>query len=435
MLRILVMLALLAPAQSLAQTPRPKPARKTATKAATPTQWPIETLSVEGNQNYTKDQILAVAGLKVGQLAGKSEFDAARDRLVATGGFEKVEYRFAPSKDSSGYAASFQVVEAVPIYPVQFEGLPAKGAEIDAWLKSKNPLWGPKIPATTEALTRYTKSIQEFLASRNKLEKVVAKVMPVGPDQFTIVFRSAAPLATIAQVKFEGNRFLSTTLLQNKISEVAYGFPYTETGFRMLLDNAIRPLYDARGLVRAAFPKISVARAENDVNGVAVTVTVDEGSEFKLGKVGIAGSYAAKAAQLLKVGAFKSGEVANFDELGQGVDRIKRLLRRSGYMRAETTIERNIHDQPKTVDVTIRINEGPQFTFGKLAIEGLDLDGAAAIKKLWALSEGKPFNGDYPDYFLNRVRTDGLFDNLHNTKAAVKVNEEAHSVDVTLEFH
>ena len=58
--------------------------------------WPIETLAVEGNRNYTSAQVLAVAGLKKGQMAGRAEFEAAYDRLVATGMFEKVDYSFAP---------------------------------------------------------------------------------------------------------------------------------------------------------------------------------------------------------------------------------------------------------------------------------------------------------------------------------------------------
>src|ERR1700681_3379006 len=126
--RILALLLLLAPTQEFAQTHAPKAARKAAVKKAAPAEWPIESLSVEGNQNYTKEQILGVAGLKMGQMAGKSQFDAARDRLVATGVFETVSYRFAPAKDSDGYAATFQVVEAGPFYPVQFAGLPPKPA-------------------------------------------------------------------------------------------------------------------------------------------------------------------------------------------------------------------------------------------------------------------------------------------------------------------
>ena len=52
---------------------------------------------MEGLHNYAKDQVLAVAGLKIGQTAGKEDFESARDRLVAAGVFETVGYRFAPA--------------------------------------------------------------------------------------------------------------------------------------------------------------------------------------------------------------------------------------------------------------------------------------------------------------------------------------------------
>jgi len=433
MLRFIALLGLVAAAPGFAQTPAPKTGRKAAVKKPEATQWPVQSLSVEGNKNFTAQQILSVAGLKVGQIAGKAEFDAARDRLVATGCFETVGYKFAPSKDSTGYAASFQVAEVSPLYPVQFEGLPAKPAEIAAYLQSKDPMFAPKLPPTAELLTRYTRLVQDFLDSRNQSEKVLGKLMPIGVNDFAIVFRSARALPTIAQVKFTGNQALATTLLQNKLAEVAFGFPYTEAGFRTLLDNAIRPLYDAHGRVRVTFPKITTERAI-DVNGLAITVTVDEGPEFKLGEVKFAGNYAAKSAELLKIGKFQTGEVANFEGVYQAVDRIKKRMKRLGYLRADTNIERAIHDKTKTVDLTVHIDEGPQFSFGKLTIEGLDLNGEAAIKKLWGLQPGKPFDADYPDFFLNRVREEGLFENLHKTKAVTKFDEQNHLADVTLQF-
>ena len=442
MVCLLALLLLFSPASSFAQTPAPKPGRKAPAKKAKAektaektevTRWPIESLAVEGNKNYTAEQLLSVAGLKIGQVAGKSDFEAARDRLIATGRFETVGYRFAPNKDSTSYTASFQVVEVTPLYPVQFAGLPVKTAEIDAWLKSKDPLYGPQLPATAELLDRYTKLVQEFVAGKNQTEKVAGKLLPTGPNQFAVIFRSSKPLPTIAQVTFTGNRVLASTLLQNRISEVAIGFPYSESGFRTLLDHAIRPLYDARGRVAVAFPKVTTDKAR-DVDGLAVTVEVEEGPEFKLGEVSLAGNFAPKSAELLKVAKFTPGTVANFDDVMQGVDRIRKRLNRQGYMHAETTIERALNDKTKVVNVTIRITEGPQFNFGRLTIEGLDLNAEAAMKKLWGLKEGKPFDTDYPDFFLGRVREDGYFENLHNTKAVVKVDEPTRVVDVVLQF-
>lgn len=438
MVCLLALLLLFVPASGFAQTPAPKagrkaPAKKAKAEKTEPTQWPIESLAVEGNKNYTGEQILSVAGLKTGQLAGKSDFEAARDRLTSTGRFETVGYRFAANKDSTGYTASFQVVEVTPLYPVQFAGLPVKTAEIEAWLKSKDPLYGPRLPATAELLDRYTKLVQEFVAVKNQTEKVAGKLLPTGPNQFAVIFRSSKPLPTIAQVNFTGNRVLPSTLLQNKISEVAIGFPYTESGFRTLLDHAIRPLYDARGRAAVAFPTITVDKAR-DVDGLAVTVAVEEGPEFKLGEVALAGDLAPRSVELLKIAKFTPGTVANFDDVAQGVERIRKRLNRQGYMHAETTIERALNDKAKTVNLTIRIAEGPQFNFGRLTIEGLDLNGEAAMKKLWGLKEAKPFDADYPDFFLSRVREDGYLEHLHNTKAVVNVDEPNHVVNVTLQF-
>src|SRR5574340_1006113 len=131
-----------------------------------PQRWPIETLSVEGNRNYTAAQILKVAGLAHGQMAGKEEFEAARDRLVATGAFETVGYRFAPGPNKKGYAASFQVVEVEPVYPIRFEELGVPDAEITAWLRAREPMFAERIPGTAQILARYAGEIRQVLAAR-----------------------------------------------------------------------------------------------------------------------------------------------------------------------------------------------------------------------------------------------------------------------------
>ena len=60
---------------------------------------------VEGNHLYSKAQVLAVAGLRAGQTVGKPDFEAARERLLATGAFDTVGYSYAPDAKGKGYAA------------------------------------------------------------------------------------------------------------------------------------------------------------------------------------------------------------------------------------------------------------------------------------------------------------------------------------------
>jgi outer membrane protein insertion porin family len=390
--------------------------------------WPIDSLAVEGNENYTVEQILAVAGLKTGQLAGKEEFEAAQQRLEATGAFETVGYKFGPSANSNGYAATFQVLEVEPVYPVRFSDLGVADAEVNKFLKGRSPLFSGKLPATKLILDRYSRALQELTR-----QKVIAKLEPAGADQFIIVFRPNRPEAAVAEITFEGNQAIPVTQLQNAISGVAVGTAYSEAGFRELLNNAVKPLYDARGRIRVSFPKITTEKAK-DVEGLVVHVTIDEGPSFELGEIQLENKSLVKSEELLKAGNFKKGDLANFDEINQGVERMRKRLRHAGYMRADATVTRNIHDDKKNVDLVVHIDEGAQFTFGKLTIRGLDLEGEAAIRKLWSLQTGKPYNPEYPDFFLGQVKERGLFDNLGETKAAVDVNEPNRTVDVTLNF-
>src|SRR5580765_8758966 len=109
-MKVCLTLLLLA-GMALAQTPAKRPPAKKAAPpnkeapAEAPSKWPIESITVVGNRNYTPEQVVAVAGLKIGHLAGKAEFDAARDRLTATGVFETVGYQFEPGPNKQGFAA------------------------------------------------------------------------------------------------------------------------------------------------------------------------------------------------------------------------------------------------------------------------------------------------------------------------------------------
>jgi len=395
--------------------------------------WPIASVKVEGLKNYSPGQALTAAGLKVGQLAGKDDFEAARNRLLATGVFDTVAYRFAPAPDSNQYIATFEVIEFEPVYPVRFERLPAPDAEIEAWLRRKDPFFGKKIPPSEPILKRDAAAIEEYLSTKGSSEKIVGKVVADSADQFSIVFRSAAGPPKVAEVRFEGASAIPAATLLRDFAVVAYGSVYSEGGFRQLLDANIRPLYDARGVIRVAFPSLTVEKAK-DVEGLVVTVKVNEGEAYRLGDVRIAGASPVPAKELIKIGEFKPGEVVNFDAVATGVDLMKKRLRREGYMRAGLQIDRRIDDAKKTVDLELHPELGPQFVFGTLKLEGLDLNGEAAIKKLWGMKEGKPFNSDYPDFFLAQVKQQGLFDGLGDTKAATKIDEQNLTVDVILSF-
>ncbi len=395
--------------------------------------WPIETLNVVGIHNYTADQILAVAGLHSGDTAGKAEFEAARERLMATGVFATAAYRFNPAKDGKGYDASFEVQEIEQMYPARFENLPASDAELRAWLKQHDPLFASKIPATKPELDRYARWIEEFLAQRNYHESVAGKVISENPSELVIVFLPAKGRPVVARAIFTNTGAVPAGAAQTAMYGVAIGIPYAEPQYRLLLDTTIRPLYEARGMIRVSFPKIEVEPAK-DVDGLVVTTQVEPGPVYKLGKVSFRGA-AMSSGELDKLAALKTEQPVNFDDVKAGQQRIEQSLRRGGYLRVKTEVKRDARDAEHIVDLTFLITPGPQFTQGKLDIVGLDIVSEPVIRKMWGLQPGKPFNVDYPDHFLARVKEDGIFDNLKSTRSDTKVNDGQHTVDVTLYFN
>jgi len=397
-----------------------------------PTRWPIESLDVENPGEYSQAEILTYAGLKIGQVAGKQELEAARRRLVESGFFGGVGYRYKPAASNKGIAVTLELAEAGDVYPIRFERLDVPPEELTAALKSADPLYRDWIPPTPVILDRYARIIETFLASQNRKVEITGRFSPDQSNNLAVIFGPAARAPAIAQVLFAGNSVITAEALQAAVAGVAIGAAYSEPDFQKILDSSVRRLYDARGRIRVKFPKVTAAQAEG-VDGVAVTVEVDEGEAYTLGAVRLAGE-ALPEEELLKAANIKTGDVADFSQVDAGVERLRQRLSRSGYLKPETSVERVIDDEAHKVDVVIHVATGRQFAFGKLIIQGLDLDGETQMRRLWALKPGTPYDPDYPEFFLTRIREDRVFDNLGKTKAEVKIDDASRAVDVTLRF-
>ena len=391
-----------------------------------PAVFPLSSLRVEGNQKLTVDKILSVAALKVGEPVIRTDFDQARKRLMATGAFQSVAYEFKPSMDAKGVDGVLRVIEVDYWFPYRFEDLPASDSALRAMLRKQELILGDQIPATKEVITRYTAAIEEFLGGK---VEVTGKVISDVPDHPAIVFRPPAPRPNIAEVHFTGNDVLPTSSLVNSLAPVAVGVPYSDATMQELLDASVRTLYEERGRVGVTFPRIAVEKAAR-IDGVSVTVTVNEGESYSFANVKVVGVPGNQADGV----KWRSGDIANLEEVRSGANKIVARLKSDGYLNATSKTDRTIHENNHTVDALITVTPGPQYHFGKLTIEGLDLITEPQIRKVWMLNPGSPFRPDYPDQFLKDLRDQGVFENLGDTRAEKTVNEKTKTVDVKLFF-
>jgi outer membrane translocation and assembly module TamA len=131
----------------------------------------------------------------------------------------------------------------------------------------------------------------------------------------------------------------------------------------------------------------------------------------------------------------KTNETVNFDEVRAAQDRIRASQRRAGHLDATSQVKRDVNDDDHTVSIEFQINPGPLYTLGKVDMVGLDIETEPEIRKMWGIAPGQPFNVEYPDRFLSRVKDGGVFDDLKSTRAETKINAKGHTVDVTLYFN
>ncbi|MEZ5352799.1 MAG: POTRA domain-containing protein [Bryobacteraceae bacterium] len=417
--RSLLLLATLLP-QALPQANNTDPA------------FPIHSLQVTGSKLYPAAALAKLTGLTPGTKLAESqlepELDKAQKRLLASGALSNVSYRYGPS-GKGGFDIAFEVTDFEQRIPYRFEGLDIDETKARAFLKQKEPLFDDRIPASEAMVERFRSLVAEFASAAVK-----SKVESDRDGQLFALFLPAAGLPSVAEISFTGNEALTTTALRNAIHGVAVGTIYREDTFREILRTSILPLYENRGRLRVKFPKIEAKPVEgSDVRGLAVSVTIDEGPSFTIGRVLVTGTPAND--DIAGASGLKPGNVANFEEIREGQRRVHAAIKRGGFMKVSSKIEPKIDDKAKEADILYRVAMGPRYSFARMETRGLDLHGEHEVKRLWTMKPGEPFNAEYPGLFLTRLREDGIFDNLQNTKAVLDTNEDNLTVTVTLVFN
>lgn len=398
-------------------------------------EFPIASLRVEGNSRYSQKAILAVAGIKIGEKANQARFELARDRLIASGAFDSVGYRYFNAEDGKSYDAAFEVVEAVPVYPTRFEELPITPEETKKLLQTNDPLYGPAIPATRPKVEFYQRLLQIYLAREKGFDGiVVGRVESDGTgENLSIVFRpGGAQLPVVATVNFVGNTAVPTANLKPPISMVAIGVPFNEARFRQMLALTVKPIYEARGRLNVKFTDIKTEPSKQ-VKGMDVTVMVDEGQVYHLGKVSFQGKNPTEH-RFDKVAKFRTGDIADMSAVREEVERLTKHFKRLGYIHTVVTPQRQVDDSKQNLDLLIDVDLGEQFKFRSVKFEGLDIESQHVLTKMWGMQPGRPFNPDYPQVFLDRVRDEQIFDNLGTPRSVEKIDENELAVDVSLLF-
>lgn len=393
----------------------------------------LRSLTIKGNHLYSSADIAKVTGLHLKQHVTGPLLEAARNKLLATDLFNNVTdaYRYAAGNPPQ-FDVTMEVTENEQLFPMAFERFVVSPDSIRQYLREHVLLYSDRIPGTDIVLHRYETAVQGFVGQTTPGIKVRAQVSNEDPKQLTVLFTPNTPAPTISQVVVSGNQVVDTGTILRAVNSVAIGAPLSDARLKLILNGAIKPVYAAKGYVAVSFPKTETEKSKNDL-GVIVKVQISDGPQFKFGAIHFHGS-GLDEEEIRSNIPFKPGQVFNANQVDNFRLDLAHRLRRRGLLDAGVNTETQEDDSKRVVNLTYDVVPGAVYHFQTLDIEGLDVATQPAIEKLWGEKQGKPFNPDYPDFFLKRVQEQGLFDNLADTRSDYTADAATHGVTVHLYF-
>jgi outer membrane protein insertion porin family len=394
----------------------------------------LHSVVIKGNRLYPSAAIVQESGLKIGARVSAATIEEARKKLQNTELFANVtdEYRFTTGAPVE-YDLTFEVTENTQLFPVRFERLGVPDDALRKYLRDHVDFYSDRIPGTEGVLHRYSAAIQEYLAQTGAKDvKVHAMVSNDDPRELAVVFSPTTPAPAISQVIVTGNQAVDTGTILRAVNTVAIGTPYSDTRLETILNGAIKPLYAAKGYAEVTFPKIETEPSKTD-RGVIVKVQIKEGPAFKFGAIRFRGAGLDEDEVRANI-PFKPGLPFNSEQVDNFRLDLAHRLRRHGYLDASVLTDTQTDDSKHAVNVTYTVAPGAIYTFQTLDVKGLDVTTEPVIAKLWGEKPGRPFNPDYPDFFLKRVEEEGIFDNLSDTRSDYTADASTHNVTVHLYF-
>lgn len=394
----------------------------------------LHSLTINGAHLYSAEAIVRASGLHIGQKINGPLLETARAKLQGTEVFNNVSDEFKYSAGPTpAYDVTFTVTENEQTFPLRFEGLGATPEAIRNYLKEHLPLYADRIPGTQGVMQRYAAAVGEFVSQFGaKPIKVKAQISNDDPKELAVLFTSNAPGKNIARVIVSGNQAIDTGTILRAVNQVAVGVPLSDMRLKLILDGAIKPLYAAKGYAAVSFPKIETEPSTANL-GVVVKVQILDGPQFKFGPIRFRGT-GLDEEEIRSNSPFKPGQLFNGDQVDNFRLELTRRMKHRGLLDASITTETEPDDSKRTVAIIYNVKPGGLYTFGRLDIHGLDSTTQPVVEKLWGEKPGKPFNPDYPDFFLKRLAEQNLFDNLKDTQSDYRADESTHTVSVNLYF-
>lgn len=388
------------------------PAGSPSAAPAAPEETPrlIQRIIVTGTQRIEPSTVLSYITLREGALYNEQAADTALKTLYQTGLFADVRIRFDLAKSQ----LTINVVENPIINQIDFEGnskVSQKDLEKEVQLKPRTVFTRSKVQADVQRIIELYRRNGKFAAS------VDPQIIQRPQNRVDLIFAiTEGPSTGVARINFIGNKIYDDNTLKSQVATEEsdwYKFLATNDNYdpdRLTFDREmLRRWYVAHGY--ADFRVVSaVAELTADRRAFYITFTLDEGAKYKFGKVEIQSDIRELTpAALRPLVKIKSGDIYNAELVQKSIDALTNAAGTKGYAFAEVHPRIARNRDTNTIDVIMKIDQGPRVYIEKINIVGNNRTLDKVIRREFRLVEGDAFNRALVDRSRTRIRGLGFF--------------------------
>lgn len=342
--------------------------------------------------------------------------------LYATGLFSKV------SVSRGGGGVVVTVSENRSVNHVAFEGnSKVKAAQLEPEIQTKSR--GAYSPAIVAADVERIKDV--YRRSGRAAASVTARTVQLSNGKLDVVFTiNEGEKTGVKEIVFVGNRAYSGGKLRDLMDTTEMNFlsffKSSDVYDPQRIGNdleIVRRFYLKNGY--ADFRVIgSDARFDARRGGYIVTITVEEGPQYKVGAVSVdSRNPALPNATLQRFIRFGVGETYNGDAVQKTVDSMTREVNRRGFAFSVVKPRGDRDPTTRTVSIVFTIEDGPRVYIERIVIRGNTRTRDYVIRREFDLGEGDAYNKVLIDRAERRLNNLGFFKKVKIT------NEQGSSPD------
>lgn len=397
----------------------------------------LSKIEVSGLQQMTEEQVITASGLQVGEMVDVAALDAAAERLLGTGLFTKLNYRFRTSGDQASVTFVVEEAKRANNFPVVFDNFVwFTPAELLAAVRRELPTFDGAAP--NAATAGIAKALERLLRERQiggQVEYMPSASESGGNQRHVFVVRGVS--LPVCALQFPGAASISEKeLLAN--SKPVFETDYSQEFVSGYAASTLVPLYRQRGHLRAKFaaPRASVAGREQCKGGVSVEAPVEEGLLYSWDQAEWSGNSALAAPELSAALGMKAGEVADGLKFDKGLESVQKAYGRKGLLLASLKPTPEFDDATRGVAYRIDVKEGAQFRMGALTLSGLPEADANRLRGKWKLQPGDIYNASYLEEYLKQIFPQLVKPGMKppSVQTSVKLDRQKLTADVVIAF-